>query len=129
MKIILFDGLCNLCNGTVNILIHHDTRKQFLFAAQQSNAGKKLMEKHNIPDDLKSVILIKDDFVFYKSDAVIEIAKLITGWPSLLKYGSIFPKRFRNWVYDLIANNRYQIFGKKDKCVIPSKENLGRFMV
>jgi predicted DCC family thiol-disulfide oxidoreductase YuxK len=129
MKIILFDGLCNLCNGTVSILIHYDTRKQFLFAAQQSNAGKNLIEKHNIPDDLKSIILIKDDFFFYKSDAVIEIAKLITGWPSLLKYGSIFPKSFRNWVYKVIANNRYRIFGKKDKCVIPSKENLTRFLV
>lgn len=129
MNIILFDGLCNLCNSTVNILIRHDTQNQLFFVAQQSNTGKNLMEKHNIIDDLKSVILIKEGSVFYKSDAAIEIAKLITGWPSVLKYSSIFPMRFRNWVYDLIANNRYRIFGKKDECVIPSVHHQGKFLV
>lgn len=129
MNIILFDGLCNLCNSTVNILIRHDTQNQLFFVAQQSNTGKNLMEKHNIIDDLKSVILIKFDTVFYKSDAAIEIAKLITGWPTVLKYSSIFPVRFRNWVYDLIANNRYRIFGKKDECVIPSVHHQGKFLV
>lgn len=129
MNIILFDGLCNLCSSTVNTIIKHDTKNLFYFAAQQGNTGRDLMIKYNIKDDLKSVILIKADVVFYKSDAIIEIANLITGWPNLLKYGSFFPKRFRNWVYNMIANNRYRIFGKKDECEILGKEHQGKFLV
>jgi predicted DCC family thiol-disulfide oxidoreductase YuxK len=129
MNIILFDGLCNLCSSTVNILIKHDTKDQLFFASQQGNTGRNLMDKYNIKDDLKSVILIKVDIVFYKSDAIIEIANLITGWPSVFKYGSLFPKRFRNWVYNMIANNRYRIFGKKDQCEIFDKKHQSKFLV
>jgi len=129
MNIILFDGLCNLCSSTVNILIKYDTENQLFFASQQSNAGKNLMIKYHIKDDANSVVLIKADIVYYKSDAIIAIANLITGWPSLLKYGSIFPVRFRNEVYNVIAKNRFRIFGKKDKCAIPSKTHQNKFLV
>lgn len=129
MNIILFDGLCNLCSSTVNILIKYDTENQLFFASQQSNVGKNLMIKYHIKDDAKSVVLIKADIVYYKSDAIIAIANLITGWPSILKYGSIFPVRFRNGVYNVIAKNRYRIFGKKDKCAIPSKMHQNKFLV
>jgi predicted DCC family thiol-disulfide oxidoreductase YuxK len=129
MNIVLFDGLCNLCSSTVNTIIKHDTKNQLFFASQQGYTGRNLMVKYNIKDDLKSVILIKVDIVFYKSDAIIEIATLITGWPKVFKYGSIFPKRFRNCIYNMIANNRYRIFGKKDKCEIPSKEHQAKFLI
>lgn len=129
MNIILFDGLCNFCSSTVNILIKYDTKNQLFFASQQSNAGKNLMIKYHIKDDAKSVVLIKADIVYYKSDAIIAIANLITGWPSILKYGSIFPVRFRNEVYNVIAKNRFRIFGKKDKCAIPSKTHQNKFLV
>ena len=129
MNIILFDGLCNLCSSTVKILIKYDTKNQLFFASQQGNAGRNLMLKYNIKDDLKSVILIKADIVFYQSDAVIEISNLITGWPNLLKYGSFFPKHFRNWVYNMISNNRYRIFGKKNECEIFGKKHQGKFLV
>ncbi len=129
MNIILFDGLCNLCSSTVKILIKYDTKNQLFFASQQGNAGRNLMIKYNIKDDLKSVILIKADIVFYQSDAIIEISNIITGWPNLLKYGSFFPKRFRNWVYHMISNNRYRIFGKKNECEIFGKEHQDKFLV
>lgn len=129
MNIILFDGLCNLCSSTVKILIKYDTKNQLFFASQQGNTGRNLIAKYKIKDDLKSVVLIKSEVVFYQSDAIIEIANLITGWPNLLKYGSFFPKGFRNWLYNLISNNRYRIFGKKDECEIIGKEHQDKFLV
>jgi predicted DCC family thiol-disulfide oxidoreductase YuxK len=80
-------------------------------------------------DEGKSVIFIKDGIVFYKSDAIIEIAKQITGWPSILKFGFLFPKFFRDGIYDLIAKNRYFLFGKKETCSIPSEKDSKRFIV
>jgi predicted DCC family thiol-disulfide oxidoreductase YuxK len=129
MNIILFDGLCNLCSSTINVLIKYDTKNQLFFASQQSNAGKNLMVKYHIKDDAKSVVLIKSDIVYYKSDVIIEVANLITGWPTLLRYGSFFPKRFRNWVYNMISNNRYRIFGKKNECEIFGNKHQEKFLV
>ena len=128
MNIILFDGICNMCNYTVSFLIKHDTRHQLHFAAQQSQSGKNMINQHGIDNDKKSVILIKGVDVFYKSDAIIEIAKLITGWPSILQYCSILPRGFRNVAYDCIARNRYRIFGKKTNCPIPLESNKNRFI-
>jgi predicted DCC family thiol-disulfide oxidoreductase YuxK len=128
MNIVLFDGVCNLCNSTVLFLIKYDKNNQLHFAAQQSVYGKNLMQQTNIAGDNKSVILIKEGNVFYKSDAIIEIAKLIKGWPRIIKYTGIFPKGFRNAVYDLIANNRYQLFGKRDSCSVPSEINMKKFL-
>ena len=129
MKIILFDGVCNLCNGTVLFLIKHDKKNNLHFAAQQSSAGSKIMQQYFVLNDSKSVVLIKDEKVYYKSDAIIEISKLLVGWPRLFRMIFIFPKVFRNWFYDIVANNRYQLFGKKDRCSIPSKANQHKFIV
>lgn len=128
MNIVLFDGVCNLCNSTVQFLIKHDTNNKLYFAAQQTDTGKNLMERYKITNDTTSVILIKDELVYYKSEAVIQIAKLITGWPKYLQFASILPLGLRNWVYSLIAKNRYQIFGKKDTCSIPDKANFSKFI-
>jgi len=128
MNIVLFDGVCNLCNSTVLFLIKYDKNNYLHFAAQQSISGKNLMEEFNIAGDKKSVIFIKEGNVFYKSDAIIEIAKLIKGWPRIIKYTGIFPKGFRNAVYDLIANNRYLLFGKRDSCSVPSEINRKKFL-
>jgi len=129
MNIILFDGVCNLCNGTVLFLIKHDKKNNLHFAAQQSSAGSKIMQQYFVLNDGNSVVLIKDEKVYYKSDAIIEISKLLVGWPRLFKMIFIFPKVFRNWFYDIVANNRYQLFGKKDGCSIPSKANEHKFIV
>lgn len=129
MNIILFDGVCNLCGNSVSLLIKYDKNNIFRFAAMQTKAGENIMQEYPILNDRKSIILIKQGTVFYKSDAIIEIAKQITGWPSILKYGFLFPKFLRDGMYDLIAKNRYFLFGKKDTCSTPSEKDIKRFIL
>lgn len=129
MNIILFDGVCNLCGNSVSLLIKYDKNNIFRFAAMQTKAGENIMQEYPILNDKKSIILIKQGTVFYKSDAIIEIAKQITGWPSIFKYGFFFPKFLRDGIYDLIAKNRYFLFGKKDTCSTPSEKDIKRFIL
>jgi len=129
MNIILFDGVCNLCGNSVSLLIKYDKNNIFRFAAMQTKAGENIIQEYRILNDRKSIILIKQGTVFYKSDAIIEIAKQITGWPSILKYGFLFPKFLRDGIYDLIAKNRYFLFGKKETCSIPSEKDSKRFIL
>ena len=128
MNIILFDGVCNLCNSTVMFLINHDKNNQLHFAAQQASAGEKIKKQYHITDNHQSVIIIKNELVYLKSDAIIEIGKLLTGWPRILVVGVILPAFFRNWLYDLIAKNRYRFFGKREICFVPSKELEHKFV-
>jgi predicted DCC family thiol-disulfide oxidoreductase YuxK len=128
MNIIVFDGVCNFCNRIIQIIIRHDPSAQIHFAAQQSEAGEKLLSDYKISTSASSVIFIKDRLVYEKSDAVIEIAKLLIGWPSLFKYTIIVPRFLRNGIYKLIAANRYAIFGKQDQCMVPKEEEKGRFL-
>ncbi len=128
MNIIVFDGVCNFCNRIVQIIIRHDPSAQIHFAAQQSEAGEKLLSDYKISTSASSVIFIKDRLLYEKSDAVIEIAKLLTGWPSLFKYTIIVPRFLRNAIYKFIAANRYAIFGKQDQCMAPKEEDRGRFL-
>lgn len=128
MNIVLFDGICNLCNNTIIFLIKHDKKNKLHFAAQQTNAGERLMKQYHVLQDAQSVVFIKDKFVYYKSDAIIEIAKQLSGWPRIAIIGSIFPIFLRNWIYDLIANNRYKLFGKKSACFMPRKAIENKFI-
>ncbi len=128
MNIILFDGVCNLCNNTVSFLIKYDKKNTFKFAASQTNAGENIIRQYSISNEGKSVIFIKEGIVFYKSDAIIEIAKLINGWPHIFKYAFLFPKFLRDGLYNLIAKNRYSLFGKKETCMLPTEENRNRFL-
>ena len=129
MNIILFDGVCNLCNNFVPFLIKYDKNNIFHFAAMQTKAGENIIQEYGVLNDRKSIILIKQGVVLYKSDAIIEIAKQITGWPSIFKYGFLFPKFLRDGIYDLIAKNRYFLFGKKETCSIPSEKDSKRFIL
>ena len=128
MNIIVFDGVCNFCNRIVQIIIRHDPSAQIYFAAQQSEAGEKLMKDLAINENSNSVLFVKDGLVYYQSDAVIEIAKLLNGWPSLFKYTIIVPRFIRNVIYKLIAANRYSIFGKQAQCMVPKEDDKGRFV-
>ena len=128
MNIILFDGVCNLCNYTVHILLKHDKNNKLFFAAQQTSAGISIMNEYKIEANNQSVIFIKDKQVFFKSKAVFEIAKLLTGWPSLFKYLSFLPVGASDWFYTVIAKNRYKVFGKQDKCSVPNKAHLSKFI-
>ena len=129
MSIILFDGVCNFCNRTVNIILKYDKDAYFQFAPSQSDAAKDTMqqfsqEKHSIT----SVILIDDEKVYTKTDAVIQIANRLSGWPSLFRLLKFIPKSIRDFAYDLIAKNRYALFGKKDNCMIPDASIRHRFL-
>ena len=128
MNIILFDGVCNLCNNSVSFLIKYDKNNIFKFVALQTSAGQNIIHQHGLLNEGKSVVLIKDGIVFYKSDAVIEIAKQIKGWPHIFKYGYLFPKFLRDGIYNLIAKNRYFLFGRKETCAIPSEKDKERFI-
>ena len=129
MNIILFDGVCNLCNNFVPFLIKYDKNNIFHFAAMQTKAGENIMQEYGVLNDRKSIILIKQGVVLYKSEAIIEIAKQISGWPSIFKYGFFCPKFLRDGIYDLIAKNRYYLFGKRETCSIPSEKDSKRFIL
>ena len=128
-QVILFDGVCNLCNSSVQFVINHDPRSSFQFAALQSASGKALLKIHGLPDtNLYSVILIRGHQVYQRSRAALEIARGLSGlWP-LLYIFVIVPPFIRNGVYDWIAANRYRWFGEKNECMIPTPELKSRFL-
>lgn len=127
-KIILFDGVCNLCNGSVNFLIRRDFKKVFIFSPLQSNFGKLLVEELNVPKKIDSIILVIDNKYYIKSDAVIEIIKELKWYWRMLNILKILPRKFRNLLYDFIASNRYKWFGKRNKCMIPTEDIKSRFI-
>ena len=130
-NIVLFDGVCNLCNSSVNYILKRDPKNRFLFASLQSDAAKKLLLQLNdekLKNNLDSIIFIENNKVYSKSNAILRIAKIL-GFPYNLAYVFIIiPKFIRNNIYDTIAANRYNWFGKKESCMIPTKEYLDRFL-
>lgn len=121
--VILFDGVCNLCNASVQFIIRHDKKQIFRFAALQSAFGQRVIENFNLTDkNIDSVILFENNSVQLKSDAALSIAKQLGGIYSLLYVFIIVPKFIRNSVYDFIARNRYRWFGKQESCMIPTPE-------
>ena len=129
-KIILFDGVCNLCNDAVKLVIEKDKNDVFRFASLQSELGKRLTRERGIdPEKMNSVILIEPGIAYYqRSTAALEISKHLSGGYSLLKYFSFLPENFRDGIYNFIANNRYKWYGKKDACMIPTPELKAKFL-
>ena len=128
--IVLFDGVCNLCNGSVNFIIKRDPKGRYVFAPVQSAVGQALIEKYDVPEvGLDTFLLIRDGRCYFKSDAALEIASdLVGGWR--LIYGlKIIPRFFRDRVYTFIAKNRYRLFGKKDVCMMPNASVVERFLI
>ncbi len=127
--IVLFDGVCNLCNGAVQFIIRHDKNEKFLFASLQSEIGKKILSSNNLSrDDLKTFLLIEDDKVYTKSTAALRVIKQLNGVISILYTFNVIPKFIRDSIYDLVARNRYNWFGKKDECMIPTPQLKARFL-
>jgi predicted DCC family thiol-disulfide oxidoreductase YuxK len=127
--IVLFDGVCNLCNGAVQFIIRHDKKNIFMFASLQSEVGRKILEQYNFPlDELNSFILIENNKAYTRSTGALRVAKKLNGlWPLL--YGFIIiPKFIRDSIYNRVAGNRYKWFGKKDACMIPTPELKARFL-
>jgi predicted DCC family thiol-disulfide oxidoreductase YuxK len=127
--IILFDGVCNLCNGSVQFVIKRDPEGLFRFAALQSSQGQELMRQHNLDTSgLYSIIVVSGDKVWQRSRAALEIVRHLSGlWPMLYAF-IIVPPFIRDWVYDRIGANRYKWFGKKEECMIPTPELRARFL-
>jgi predicted DCC family thiol-disulfide oxidoreductase YuxK len=130
--VILFDGICKLCNRFVSIVIRIDKKKIFRFSPLQSTEAKLLINSINLPENLShdpdTVILIIDDKAFFRSDAVLKIAKhLPYPWKELFWF-RFLPLSFRNWIYNFVAKNRYQWFGKRTSCILPSENIIDRFI-
>ena len=128
MKIILFDGVCNLCNSSLQFIIKYDQKGVFHFTSQESKFGKKIIEKYHL-ESIDSIILIDEKQIYLYSDAILEITKELGGCLKLLYCFHFIPKTIRDQIYKLIAKYRYVIiFGKKESCMLPSKEIESRFL-
>lgn len=129
-KIILFDGVCNLCNGAIQFVIKHDKKDIFRYAALQSEIGQKLTQDRGIDTSkLDSILVIEPGVAYYsKSEAALEISKAFGGlWPVLQIFKWV-PTSLRDVIYDFVAKNRYRWFGKKDQCMIPTPELQAKFL-
>lgn len=126
-QIILFDGVCNVCNGFVQFVIRYDEKQIFRFASQQSDTGHQLLNKHDAPA-LDSIFLVDGDKVYSKATAILKIVQSFGGGWKLVKILEILPSSVANWVYDVFAENRYKWFGQKEECMIPTPEIRQRFI-
>ena len=127
-SIVLFDGVCNFCNGAVNFIIARDADKRYKFAPLQSEIGQELRAKYKIGDDIDSIILVEDDQAFLHSTAGLKIAKGLGGIWSLAYAFIIVPAGIRDFCYKTFAKYRYRLFGRKDVCMMPTPEIRERFV-
>jgi predicted DCC family thiol-disulfide oxidoreductase YuxK len=128
-SIILFDGVCNFCNGAINFTLKRNKKADIFFAPLQSAAGQKLLAQYHLPvDSLESFVFIENDKTYNRSTAALKVCRHLRGlWP--LCYGFIIvPKFIRDGIYNWVAKNRYKWFGKKDSCMIPTPEVKARFL-
>ncbi len=127
--VILFDGVCNFCNGAVNFLIRQDKKKIFRFAALQSEAGQNILEGYNLSKEgFDSLILIEDGKVYKRSTAGLRLYNKLPWYWKWTQLFWIVPRPVRDGVYRFIAKNRYRWFGKKETCMIPTPELRNRFL-
>ncbi|MEP6724850.1 MAG: thiol-disulfide oxidoreductase DCC family protein [Bacteroidota bacterium] len=128
-KIVLFDGVCNLCSNSVQFILKKDKKNQFLFGSLQGKAGQEYLRKFNLPaNTFNSFMLVEDQKLYTRSAAGLRMLKhLGSGW-SLLYAFIIIPKFIRDGIYNLVAKNRYKWFGKKDACWIPTPALKAKFL-
>jgi len=127
--VLLFDGVCNLCNSSVQFILKRDPKGIFRFASLQSEEAEALLEQYeDKPEDLDSVLLLEGEELYARSDAALRVARRLTGlWPFLYAF-IVVPRPIRNGLYNWIAGNRYRWFGKKDQCMMPRPEWKHRFL-
>ncbi len=128
--VLLFDGVCNLCNGFVQTIIKYDRQQLFRFSSLQSGTGARVLQyiqqdTGSVPD---SLVLVYKSKYYLRSDAALKTASLLRGWWSLLTIGYILPRFLRNGIYNFVAKNRYKWFGKQDACMVPTPELTDRFL-
>ncbi|AOM76460.1 thiol-disulfide oxidoreductase DCC family protein [Pedobacter steynii] len=127
--LVFFDGVCNLCNHTVQFMIKRDRKDYFRFAALQSEVAQQKLSGFNFrSEDLKTIILLEDGEIYLRSNAALRIARQLGGlWPMF--YGLIIiPAFIRDFIYQLISKNRYRIWGKTESCMVPSPELKNKFL-
>jgi predicted DCC family thiol-disulfide oxidoreductase YuxK len=127
--VVLFDGVCNLCNGVVKFIIRRDRSSKFLFASLQSDFGQSQLLRFGLdPSELHSIIVLEDGRIYERSDAALKIASHLSHpWPIFSTF-RVLPRSFRDWVYDIVAINRYRIFGKQESCMVPTPNLKTRFI-
>ena len=117
--IILFDGICNLCNGLVSIIIKRDKNKIFSFETLQSEDGQKILIEHDLNQrDMDTIVLIVASELYIKSQAIFRIIRLLGGLWKIFLIFQLFPDKFNDYIYDILSRNRYGIFGRRDHCII-----------
>ena len=127
--IILFDGVCNFCNNSVNFIIERDKENYFKFAPLQTEVANKLLDEYDIDKEkTDSVVLIENGKAYTYSTAALKIAKNLDGLWSLFYIFIIVPKPLRDFFYKLFAEYRYKLFGKKDACMLPTAEIREKFL-
>ncbi|PWQ95379.1 thiol-disulfide oxidoreductase DCC family protein [Leucothrix pacifica] len=126
---IIFDGICNFCNSSVNFIIARDPEGKFSFAPMQGETAQALMKQHGIDNpNLDTFLLIKDGKLYQRTDAALEITKDLTGFWKLFRVFVIVPAPIRDVFYRVFAKYRYRLFGKKDVCMVPTPEVRERFL-
>lgn len=127
--LIIYDGICHFCSKSIHFIIKRDPKKLFQFTPMQSDLAMKLIEKYGINlTKGDTLILIKNNRYFMASEAILEIAKNLSGYWYFLNIFRIIPPSIRNWIYWLIARNRYRIFGRSKTCIMPSENFKDRFI-
>jgi predicted DCC family thiol-disulfide oxidoreductase YuxK len=128
-NLVLFDGVCNLCNALVQFIIRHDRAGIFHFAALQSEVGEEICRKHGLDAaDVQTFVLISDGRMLLRSDAAIEVVSRFGGAWRIFRVFRFVPRVVRDFIYSTIARNRYRWFGRKEVCMIPTAEIKERFL-
>ena len=127
--VVFFDGVCNICNKSVNFIIDRDVKNAIFFASLQSEYAKKKLLPFDVdPTDLNTIIFLENGVIYKKSDAALRICKHLNGNWKALSWCLIFPRFIRDFVYITIAKNRYKLFGKSDTCRLPTAEERAQFL-
>ena len=125
--VVFFDGVCNLCQQSVRYLLKHDKKKVLKFASLQGAYAKKTLNAEHLKN-LESLLFYNKKTLYKKSDAVLELCKVLGGWHKLFLVGYLLPKFLRNSFYSFIAKNRYRWFGHQEQCMVPTKDIQDRFL-
>jgi len=127
--VVLFDGVCNLCNSSVQFLIRKDRQARLRFASLQSEFGQAVLQKFNLPqNNFSSFVLLEGEKIYLRSSAALRITRYLGGFWRVFQIFWIVPPFVRDAIYDFIAKNRYKWFGKKPECMLPSPELKERFL-
>lgn len=127
--LIIFDGVCVFCNGVVNFIIKRDSACVFTFSPMQSEVAQSLIKQHHASKEiLNTLMLIKNGTCYLRTDAILEIAKDLSGMWYLFNVFKIIPRPIRDFLYTLFARNRYKLFGKRNSCMVPTESVKKRFI-